>query len=37
MFSISELVGIEFHDPTTTPVQFKSSACGTLLLWTRDK
>ncbi len=35
-FSISELAGIEYHGPATTPVQFKRSVCGTLLLWTRD-
>ena len=37
LFAISDLAGIEYHGPATTPAQFTASACGTLLLWTRDK
>jgi hypothetical protein len=36
-FGVRDLAGIEYYGPATTPAQFKSSPCGTLLLWTRDK
>jgi Carboxypeptidase regulatory-like domain len=40
MFLADQLEGVEFYpDATMTPVQYRTaaSACGTLLLWTRDK
>ena len=37
-YFVRELGAVEFYaGPASTPAQFKSSECGTLLLWTRDK
>ncbi len=37
-FLVSDLAGVEFYPgDASLPVQFRSSACGTLLLWTREK
>jgi len=37
-FSVNQLGAVEFYaGQSTLPPQFKSSECGTLLLWTREK
>ncbi len=40
LFFSDQLEGVEFYpDATTTPMQYRTgaAACGTLMLWTRDK
>lgn len=37
-FSVEQLVGVEFYAAqTAVPIQFKSSDCGTLVLWSREQ
>ena len=37
-YHVSDLAGVEFYaGDASTPIQFRSSGCGTLLLWTREK
>jgi hypothetical protein len=37
-YRVSDFAGVEFYaGEASTPVQFRSSGCGTLLLWTREQ
>jgi carboxypeptidase family protein len=37
-YHVSDLAGVEFYaGGASTPIQFRSSGCGALLLWTREK
>ncbi|MDZ7780948.1 MAG: carboxypeptidase regulatory-like domain-containing protein [Gemmatimonadota bacterium] len=36
LLSVSDLEGLEVYSGSTTPAQYSTSSCGTVLAWTRD-